>query len=332
MAEYIVKRYSDEMEDRWDHFVMEESANGTFLQTRRFLNYHPKHRFKDCSLMIFNEKKKLIAVCPACEQEENGNRIFFSHKGSTFGGIIVAEKIYKVHYVLPLVSEIEEYLKKQSYNEVYYKITPNIFSSKATALLEYALYFSGYDDFKELSTFVDFDEYKEDILSNFSQGKRTHVHNCENIGIKARVITSDYEIDIFYQILCENLKKYNTKPVHTLEELIDFKNSTLMDETLFLGVYKEDEMIAGGMIFLFNNVKVAHTQYLCAKSEYNVLSPMTYLYYSVIDEMRKRGYRKVSWGIATEDMGKYINEGLITSKESYGSTYANNLTFHKLLD
>lgn len=76
------------------------------------------------------------------------------------------------------------------------------------------------------------------------------------------------------------------------------------------------------MLFYFNNVKVAHTQYLAALSEYNKLSPMTFVYYSLIQKMREAGFHKLSWGITTEDMGRILNMGLVTSKEEFGSDYS----------
>ena len=45
------EKYNEKDEKKWDDFVMEKSINGTFLQTRRFLNYHPKDRFVDESIM-----------------------------------------------------------------------------------------------------------------------------------------------------------------------------------------------------------------------------------------------------------------------------------------
>ena len=35
-----VTKYTDDKELLWDRFVREESMNGTFLQTRNFINYH----------------------------------------------------------------------------------------------------------------------------------------------------------------------------------------------------------------------------------------------------------------------------------------------------
>ena len=49
---YEILLYSPELDQRFDHFVEKESVNGTFLQTRRFLNYHPADRFVDASFAL----------------------------------------------------------------------------------------------------------------------------------------------------------------------------------------------------------------------------------------------------------------------------------------
>lgn len=320
--------YTEEMEERWDAFIAEQSINGTFLQSRRFLNYHKQGKFKDASLVIYNSKNNIAALCPACDVEIDGSRAFFSHRGTTFGGLIVDAKNYCAKYIIPMIQELKDFLRTEGFETVYLKLTSDIFSERETDLFQYAFCHEGFTEYKELSTYVNFDSYKEEILSNFAQGKRTNVHNCEKENLVVKNLVSDEEIAVFYDILCENLHKYDTKPVHTLEELLEFKNARLKDECGFFGVYKEDEMIAGSMMFYFPKVSCAHTQYLAAKQSYNKLSPMTFMYYSMIKIMRQKGYRKVSWGTATEDMGRYLNTGLITSKEDFGSSYCNNLTYY----
>ena len=52
-TKFSIKCHTQEQEENWDSFVKQKSMNGTFLQTRKFINYHPKDRFKDCSLMIY---------------------------------------------------------------------------------------------------------------------------------------------------------------------------------------------------------------------------------------------------------------------------------------
>ena len=285
---YGFVEYDDSKMTQWDEFVENASVNGTFLHTRRFLSYLPAGRFSDASVMIYDEKNHLIAVCPACCINEDNKKIYFSHKGSTFGGLIVSAKYYTARYVMPLVEELEEYLRANDYDEVYLKNTADIYCQSGSALLEYAYFHHGYTEYKDLNPFLDFGNYKEDILSNFTQGKRTHVHKCEKEGLITRPIFDDAEVKEYYEILCENLSKYDLAPVHTAQELLDFKNNRLKDEVGFFGTFKDDVMVAGGMMFYFRKANVAHTQYLSARSDYLALSPMTYTYYCIISEMRKK--------------------------------------------
>lgn len=84
--EFTVQPYTADQEAAWDRFVMQESGNGTFLQTRNFLNYHPAGRFEDASLIVTNEHDAIVAVVPAAVQQRDGKHTFVSHPGSTYGG------------------------------------------------------------------------------------------------------------------------------------------------------------------------------------------------------------------------------------------------------
>lgn len=331
MSEYIVCEFKEEMNEVWDRFILQESINGTFLQSRNFLSYHPKERFRDYSLMIYDEKKHLVALCPAClVNDELGREHFIAHKGSTFGGLVINKKNYSPQKVISMLEAVESYLSQKKVCSITHKITPDIFSKEKSDLLQYCLYYKGYEPIEELSLYVDFQDYDENIYKNLSQGKRTDVNNCIKAGMEYRTLTSEAEIEEFYNILCSNLAKFDTTPVHSLDELLEFKNERLKEICEFVGIYYQEKLVAGGMLFHFSN-EVVHTQYLCALSEYNRLSPMSFLYYSILVEMKERGYRIVSWGTTTEEQGKYLNVGLAKSKEAYGSKYAVNWTYRKNL-
>lgn len=320
--------FTPDMEQEWDRFIDERSINGTFLQTRKFLNYHPPGRFIDASIIVYNEKNNICSLIPACKVIDECNNIeFCSHKGSTFGGIVIDKKHYCAKYVTVLIKELKEFLKNSGFNQVTLKLISNIFSTANMELFQYVLCKEGFKEYKELSTYVDFSYYKDDIISNFAQGKRTNVHNCLKADLECRELMNVQDIEEFYSILCENLQKHNTKPVHTLDELIELKYNRLDKEIGFYGVYQGDIMLAGSMMFYFDKAMTAHTQYLAAKQDYNKLSPMTFMYYSMIAIMRDKGYKCVSWGTATEDRGSILNMGLITSKEDFGSAYINNLIY-----
>lgn len=144
------------------------------------------------------------------------------------------------------------------------------------------------------------------------------------------MITTVNEIELFYNILCDNLKKFNSKPVHILEELIDFKKNRLKDIVDFYGVYKDDILIAGSMVFKFGS-KVFHTQYLAADQKYLNLYPMNFLDTNLIKTAKDEGFKYFSFGISTENHGKILNYNLAEFKEGFGTTYSLNKTFYKNL-
>jgi hypothetical protein len=56
MSNYSVVKYSNESFDLWDTFV-KTSVNGNIYHTRRFLSYHDKNKFEDCSILIYKNER-----------------------------------------------------------------------------------------------------------------------------------------------------------------------------------------------------------------------------------------------------------------------------------
>lgn len=326
---YEIKKYTAEYETVWDDFVMHEACNGTFLQTKRFLNYHPEGRFVDASLMVFDDKKHLAAVCPACEKHENGKKTFYSHGGSTYGGIVIAEKHYKAGKVIEIIRSLEEVWRAAGYTDVVLKQTPSLLAGKSVDLFQYCFYYLGYQCCNELNLYVNLEAYAEDILPEFASRKRRNIVSCQKQELYCKSLTTYEEIAQLYQLLEITLQKYDKKPVHTVEEIYEFQTKRLLGECECFGIFCGSEMLAASMMFYFEQTKVAHTQYLCANPEYNRISPMSFLYYSMLVEMKKKGYKKVSWGIVTEESGTFLNEGLVKSKEEFGSRHGINPIFLK---
>lgn len=333
MAEnYTIETYLSENEKIWDEFVENNSVNGTFLHTRRFLNYHPEGRFEDSSLLVRDKNQKLVAVVPGCIQYEDGMKLFYSHKGSTFGGLVISHDVYFAESLAEIVECVQEYLKAQGFQRVIYKVTPDIFSTEKNDLLEYILYYEGYMEQKELNLYIDYDAYDEDTIKMVSRRKRRSILCCADAGLELRPLTSDDEICQMHHILELSLQKYSLKPIHTPLELIRFRDVVIPKECGFYGLYLEDRMVAGAMMFYFHNASTAHAQNICALPEYNKkLSPSTYMFFSMIEEMRRKGFQRLSWGISSEHGGKEINWGITQSKEEYGSRHAVNRIFSKML-
>lgn len=326
---YRILQYKNTYEERWDRFIFEKSVNGTFLQSRRFLNYHPVDRFEDASFLVIDEKDNIVAAVPGCIQYKEHRKIFYSHMGSTFGGIVIAECTYIARKVMDIVQLAEEYLKQMGFEKIVYKITPTIFSKEPSDLLEYILFHEKYMEEKELNLFIEFGAYKDNIMSNISRGKKRYIRQCITEGMRVQTLEREEDIKKLHVMLIENLKKYSLKPIHTAEELMLLKNKFIVDECGFYGIFLQEDLVAASMMFYFHNVGIAHSQYLCARPEFDSLSPMSYLYCCMIEEMKRKGFRKLSWGISSEHGGRELNWGLTQSKESYGSKHSINRIFSK---
>ncbi|MCM1082972.1 MAG: peptidoglycan bridge formation glycyltransferase FemA/FemB family protein [Clostridium sp.] len=326
---FRIERYTEAIESQWDNFVLKESINGTFLQTRRFIQYHPKDRFTDHSLVIY-KGNTIVACVLACELEEAEGKRFFSHKGTTYGGIVVSPNVYNTRNSSMIIDMLEEYLKSEGFYSIYLKMTPSIFSRKGADLLDYLLCQRGYIQYNELNHYMLLERYQKDILSQFSSSKRRHFRTSIESELIFKELTTSEEIKDFYRVLQLNLEKLGAKSVHTYEELLELKQERFNKNIEFYGVYRGEQMIAGSMLFLFDN-RIMHTQYLASDEKYLEYCPMECLIYNLISLALNRKFEIVTLGICTEDQGRYLNVGLSQFKEGFGTEFCLNKSFEKII-
>lgn len=328
---YTIRPYDESRRDQWDHFVMSHAMNGTFLQTRRFLNYHPEGRFTDASVMVYNGQE-LCAVVPAAAQTVDGRRMLRSHPGSTFGGIIVGAEMLRAPKLVELVGDLDQYFQAQGFESCEMKITSDLFSTLPTDALQYALYHAGYTDETEIAAYLPLEgRTHEELVAEYSFNKRYDLKKCVKAGLSYRLLHNHEEIAAFYDLLCVNLTKFDAKPVHTLEELVDFHDERLPNEVRFLGVFDpEGRMVAGACLFHFAQANVLHTQYLATASDVRGYVPSTFLYDSVIRFGLEKGAKAVSFGTSTHDRGRVLNTGLIQNKEGYGALHSLNRIYTRV--
>ena len=324
-----VQYYDSSMEEKWDDFVLNKSMNGTFLQTRRFINYHPEGRFTDRSLVVL-KGTELMATILACEVIDEGKRTFFAHKGTTFGGITICDKVYSASSVNELMEQVHAFLKEEGFEKIYLKMVPGIYQKKNTDLLDYFLCKNGYTCYNELNYYMHLDRYREDVIAQFSSSKRRDYRYSLKNDLQFRQLQSREEIAAFYEVLKLNLAKLGLHAVHTLEDLYDLKFNRFEDMIQFYGVYLEDKMIAGSMIFVFDG-RIFHTQYLSSDEQYLKLFPMDFLIGNLIQTAVDQKMELFSFGICTEDQGRYLNLGLSRFKEGFGTEFCINRSYEKLI-
>lgn len=102
----------------------------------------------------------------------------------------------------------------------------------------------------------------ETLLASFRQNKKQDVKKALKQDLTFRKLETRAEIDAFHALLRQNLQKFGVEPVHTADELWEFKTSRLPDIAGFYGVFADEQMVAGGMTFYFAQANVLHTQYL----------------------------------------------------------------------
>ena len=317
---YEIQPYTREQESRWDRFVMEDSMNGTFLQTRKFLNYHPEGRFTDASFFV--EKSGIVvAVVPGCSVDGS----FVSHLGSTFGGPVISKDFYSGNKILEIVKDIDDYIVR-NFKSVKLKPTSPIFATVPTDLLDYALEHSGYSRHTELSCYTPIAK-GVDPLENCKRECRHNFRQSEKLNLTYGEIP-DCEMEKFYDFLVKSKARYNTKPVHSLAELQNLKQR-FPEEILFRGVWQDGIYLSGMMIFYFRQAKVFHFQYLAPDDSKRETNATTSLFVNAMREAAQVGCEKFSWGISTEDAGAYLNENLYRFKESFGALPCVNARYEK---
>lgn len=322
-----VQYYDPSMEEKWDDFVLNKSMNGTFLQTRKFINYHPEGRFTDRSLVVL-KGTELMATILACEIMDEGKRTFFAHKGTTFGGITLCDKVYSASSVNELMEAVHAFLQAEGFQKIYLKMVPDAYQKENANLLDYFLYKNGYTCYNELNYYMHLDRYKEDVIAQFSSSKRRDYRYSLKNPLQFKLLETREEIAQFYEVLKLNLAKLNLNAVHSLEDLYDLKFNRFDDEIRFYGVYLEDKMIAGSMIFIFDN-RIFHTQYLSSDEQYLKIFPMDFLITNLIQTAVDMDMELFSFGICTEDQGRYLNLGLSRFKEGFGTEFCINRSYEK---
>ena len=319
---YEILPYSPELDKRLDHFVECESVNGTFLQTRRFLNYHPAGRFTDASFAL-EKSGTIVAYFPGVAKEQT----FVSHAGTTFGGPIIAKSFYSGSRLLEILKEADQYLTSR-FKNIRFKITPAIFAEESPDLLEYTLEHMGYTRHTELSSYCTLHS-GVDPLENCDKECRRIFKKSEIEGIRFGNLEKTEDFETFYHFLEISKSKHNVHPVHTLQELYDLKDNRIPDHIRFRGIWDGNTLVAAMMLFLFEGTKTIHGQYIAPNPDYEKFQPTTALYVRVMREAAQEGYKQISWGISTEDGGNYLNESLLRFKESLGAKACVNVRYEK---
>lgn len=296
-----VAGYTAKDKQLWDRFIV-ESRNGMFLFERDYMDYHAD-RFPDSSLLFFDDTDTLVAAMPATRNDD----VLSSHAGLTFGGIISGYRM-KTALMLDVFAAMKEYLSTGGIRGLLYKAIPHIYHSIPTEEDLYALFRNDAVLVRrDVSSAIDMTKRLP-----FSKGRRYEIKQALKYGIAVRE-SDDY--DTFMEIEAGVLEsKYNSRPVHTAQELMSLAKRFPENIKLF-AAYRADQMLAG--VVIYESAKVVHAQYIGATDEGKKTGAPDLVLDHLINSYCQRRY--FDFGISTEDHGRYLNAGLIENKQSFGA-------------
>jgi hypothetical protein len=295
-----LKRYTPEYKVQWDNLV-NSSRNGTFLFFRDYMDYH-SHKFTDCSFLIY-KKGKIEALLPA----NMDNHTFYSHQGLTYGGLILTSRICTGD-VLEVFSLLNRELRKWGIQDIIYKPIPLIYHSIPSQEEIYALFINKAEKIACNISSTIFQSNK--IL--FTESRKSGIRKSKNE--KVQILESD-DYHNFWKILNNNLSaKHNTKAIHSSQEIELLKNKFNRNIKLYVAVHN-DTIVAGTVLYIMKNI--VHVQYISASETGKELCALDLLFDKLINEF----YFSIpvfDFGQSTEQMGNYLNNGLIFQKEGFG--------------
>jgi hypothetical protein len=287
----------------WDKFVT-DAKNGHFMFLRDYMDYHSE-RFRDHSLMVVNEKGKLVAIFPANQLKKE----LISHQGLSFGGILTNLKMDTLTF-LNCLDSIIEYCLDNSITSILYKKLPHIYNITLSEEDTFALIYKGAKlERRDLSSALD--------LKHQPGLSKTRLRNVRK-ALKENVSChkSDDLLQEFHSVLVNNLARvHDLKPVHSYDELRILTNK-FPDNICLYYAFHNGELLAGVLLFITSNV--AHAQYIASNEVGRKLGALDLLFDHLIKKYG-RTHAYFSFGVSTEDSGQRINEGLVFQKESFGS-------------
>lgn len=309
----VVKRYSKELENEWEGFVG-SSVNGTFMQERKFLGYHPSDKFLDHSL-IFMEDERVIAVLPAAVVQQEDKSILHSHPGASHGGLIIKPSLC-TKKCLELVSALVEYCAINGFDYIRLKPVPRVYHSELSDQLDFALRFSGFEiEYAELATALELKEGGESFLKQTMSS--TAFRNYQKALKSGLSIVEDADINDYWAVLKNKLElSHNAKPTHTLEE-IKYLKELYPDRIKLFAAYKGEVLTAGVLVFLLNE-RVINCFYIAHDDRYQHMRPLNLIFGYMMDWGGQNSFSYLDWGISTEVKGSQVNTGLFQFKEGFG--------------
>jgi hypothetical protein len=308
---------NEKEKDKVDEFIFDELSNGEFINSIRYLSYHPGGRFIDDSIIIKDLSSGVIKSVVMAGCKPNDMNCIISHPGTTFSGPIfkTTQGIEEINKVLALILEYYE----SKYKKIEFRTQPTIYSSQPIEDIPYLLVKNGYSfGYTALANVIDLSKIKndEDIFKIYDSKRRNQIRKSIR-DFKYQFIEEDFIDEYVWGNMNDNLdKKFEASTTHSFAEITNLREKFPKEIVPYKTQNIDGQYGAFALIYKFKNV--FHTQYLDLNYNLRHEYPNLLLIHNLIKLAIDEGFRFFSFGASTENGGEIINEGLYNYKKGFG--------------
>lgn len=313
----MLKDLNQKEKDKVDEYILDKSSNGEFINSIRYLSYHPNDRFIDDSIIIKDMGSGVIKGVVMAGCRVNDKEIIVSHPGTTFSGPIFkdTQSVMEIEKMLQLILEYYE----DKYNKIEFRTQPTIYSSQPIEDLSYLLIKNGFDfGYTALSNVIDLSKIKneEDIFKMYDSKRRNQIRKTIRDYEYAFLMEDSIDEKIWDSMNTNIEGKFDASTTHSFIEITNLRDK-FPNQIISYKTQKSDGQYgAFALVYKFKNV--FHTQYLDLNYDLSREYPNLLLIHSLIKQAVTEGFKFFSFGPSTENGGEDLNEGLYNYKKGFG--------------
>lgn len=286
--------------------------NSTLFQLPSFINYH-KEKFENIVFVYFLNDEPVAYITV----NKNKNYLY-SHQGSTYGGFVQLKTISS-NECKKISESFFSHIKELKIDKFFVRFSPKIFLNPNLSLLNETFKSYLIFNYEEELTYINLRNFNGSNLKN-SNFSRNHIRDINQFSVNKNIKITQVDsenLNIYYDILRLNLKKFNKPPTHTKSELLylieNFPNDVQIN-LLSVG----DEHVAGVTKFILN-LSTLHIFY--GSLNYQLIEKykgaLKYLYKYEIENAKGNGFDYLNFGVDVH-FGDEPNNNLRKFKMGFG--------------
>jgi hypothetical protein len=291
------------MKALWDEFVS-RAKNATFLFYRDYMDYH-KDRFTDASLMVL-QGRDVVCLLPANRFD---SETVCSHAGLTYGGFVL-RRSETLRGALNAMRACLAFMRSEGIEVLQLKRQPRFYSLLPDDEVDYAMFMLEAKLVRRDCALV----IDQTARLPIRKGKKHSAGRARRTGC---LVHESNDFDTYWKELLEPrlAAKYGVKPVHTSEEIRRLAAAFPRNIRLFIA--STSGRLQAGVVVL-ETPTVVHVQYSALAMEEVCSGALDYLTEWLIGTVYA-GKAFFDFGICNEDHGRWLNHGLLRSKEGFGA-------------